>query len=88
MAFTKFGGNGLEFSVVFVSTNDGKLETTCNIKPTAKNDFILFKSFHSKHVKKAIPYGQFIHLKRLTYAVNLPDAVHKKIKETAFHLLL
>lgn len=34
------------------------------VKPTDKNNYLHFKSFHKRHLKVNIPYGQFLRLKR------------------------
>ena len=50
---------------VMVSLEDGKLSTDVYHKPPDANQYLKFRSCHPPHVKKGIPYGQALRLKRI-----------------------
>ena len=50
---------------VMVSLEDGKLSTDVYHKPTDAHQYLNFRSCHPPHVKKGIPYGQALRLKRI-----------------------
>ncbi|XP_069815792.1 mediator of RNA polymerase II transcription subunit 1-like [Dendropsophus ebraccatus] len=64
-----YGGDTLDFLDVQVQVKAGRLVTTGFRKPTATNALLHFDSFHPPHVKKAIPYSQFLRLRRLNSTV-------------------
>ena len=39
--------------------------TSVHYKPTDSHSYLLYSSSHSSHVKKSIPYSQFLRLRRL-----------------------
>lgn len=45
--------------------NEGLLHSTIYRKPTSRNTILHAKSFHPRHLKDNIPYGQFQRLKRI-----------------------
>ena len=56
----------VNFLDVTVLVNDqGKLTTTLYRKPTDTYRYLHFRSFHPKHQKKAIPYSQFVRVRRV-----------------------
>ncbi|XP_069829439.1 uncharacterized protein [Dendropsophus ebraccatus] len=66
MKFTSvFGGQQLDFLDVRVEIVDGKLVTSGFRKETATNSLLHFGSYHPPHVKKSLPYSQFLRLRRL-----------------------
>ena len=50
---------------VMVSLENGKLSTDVYHKPTDAHQYLNFRSCHPPHVKKGIPYGQALRLKRI-----------------------
>ncbi|XP_072446725.1 uncharacterized protein [Chiloscyllium punctatum] len=48
-----------------VSIKDGHLSTTLYRKPTDNLTMLHFSSFHPKHIKTAIPYGQALRIHRI-----------------------
>ena len=58
--------NTVNFLDVTVKVNDtGLLTTTLYCKPTDTYRYLHYKSFHPKHQKKAIPYSQFVRVRRV-----------------------
>lgn len=45
-------------------TNENTLGVRPFVKPTDHNTYLHFKSFHMRHLRTNIPYGQFLRLKR------------------------
>ncbi|XP_072000817.1 uncharacterized protein [Engystomops pustulosus] len=56
--------NTVEFLDLGLSMDENKIKTSLYRKPTATNSVLHYDSFHPRHLKKAIPYGQFLRLKR------------------------
>lgn len=48
------------------------------VKPTDRNTYLHFRSFHTRQLRTNIPYGQFLHLKR--NATNNEDFVHHAVR--------
>ena len=69
-----------ETSVAFldinISINGNSLSTSVHYKPTDSHSYLLHSSSHPSHVKNAIPYSQFLRLRRLC-----SDGVALKWKE-------
>ena len=61
---------------VMVSLEDGKLSTGVYHKPTDAHQYLYFRSCHPPHVKKGIPHGQALRLKRIC---DSEDKFEKKI---------
>lgn len=69
-----------------LSKQDNKIATTLYRKPTATNSLLHFNSFHPDHLKRGIPYGQFLRLKRncsekrdfKKHAIELTDRFRKR----------
>ena len=51
-----------------LSINDNSLSTSVHHKPTDSHYYLLHSSSHPQYVKKAIPFSQFIRLRRLCNA--------------------
>lgn len=47
-----------------INIKDQRLSTSLHHKPTPTNSLLHFQSFHPTHVKKCIPTGQYLHVKR------------------------
>jgi hypothetical protein len=55
----------IEFLDMSVRKDGGKLKTDLYVKPTDKHVYVAADSCHPNHVKKAIPYGLGVRLKRI-----------------------
>ena len=55
----------LAFLEIKVSINGNGLRTSVHYKPTDSHSYLLHSSSHPSHVKNAIPYSQFLRLRRL-----------------------
>ncbi|XP_072354047.1 uncharacterized protein [Scyliorhinus torazame] len=53
------------FLDTLISIKDGHLSTSLYRKPTGNLMMLHFSSFHPKHIKEAIPYGQALHMHRI-----------------------
>ena len=62
----KWDRREIAFLDTLVKLVDGKLETSLYSKPTDKHTYLHIKSEHPSSVKKAIPYGLAIRLKRIS----------------------
>lgn len=58
-------GNELPFLDTLVSIRGGKLNTSIYYKPTDSHSYLLYTSHHPKATKDAIPYSQFLRLRRI-----------------------
>lgn len=66
MQFTgNYGGTQVEFLDVRILLKGDKIFTEGYRKPTATNSLLHHTSFHPSHVKSALPYGQFLRLRRI-----------------------
>lgn len=54
----------IEFLDLTLKLTDERIVTSLHRKPTATNSLLQFKSFHPEHLKRGIPYGQYIRLRR------------------------
>ena len=55
-------------SVSFLDTQvhlDNNIHTTLYVKPIDRNNYLPFDSAHPYHCKKGLPYGQFLHIRRI-----------------------
>ena len=57
--------NSLAFLDIKLSINDNALSTSVQYKPTDCHYYLLQSSSHPQHVKNAIPFSQFLGLRRL-----------------------
>ena len=57
--------NSLAFLDIKLSINDNGLSTSVHYKPTDSHNYLLHSSSHPQHVKKAIPFSQFLRLRCL-----------------------
>ena len=58
--------NSLAFLDIKLSINDNGLSTSVHYKPTVSHNYLLLhSSSHPQHVKNAIPFSQFLRLRRL-----------------------
>ena len=48
-----------------ISINGNSLSTSVHYKPTDSHNYLLHSSSHPQHVKNAIPFSQFLRLRRL-----------------------
>ena len=55
----------IPFLDTLVYTNNGSIETSLYRKPTDNITFLRHSSFHPRHVKEAIPYGQALRIHRI-----------------------
>jgi hypothetical protein len=55
----------IEFLDLMVRKEDGRLRTDLYVKPTDKHVYVASDSCHPTHVKRAIPYGLGVRLKRI-----------------------
>lgn len=66
-AYLKFTHTASKDHLVFLDLNifpaEGGLQTTTHFKPTAKNCLLLYSSFHPRHLRDNLPYGQFLRLR-------------------------
>lgn len=54
----------VDFLDLTIKIEDGRLSTTLFRKPTSTNSLLHFRSFHPPHIKKGIPTGQFLRIRR------------------------
>lgn len=73
---SEFGGNVLFFFNVTISIEDNCIKTCSYGKKTATSSLLHFDSCPPQHVKKAVPFGQFINFRRINsdYGVFLSQA--------------
>ncbi|XP_060688225.1 uncharacterized protein LOC132820238 [Hemiscyllium ocellatum] len=64
-----------------VSINDGHLSTTLYRKPTDNLTILHFSSFHPKHIKTAIPYGQALRIHRICSDEEEHDGLLEVLKD-------
>ena len=57
--------NSLAFLDIKISINGNSLSTSVHYKPTDSHNYLLHLSSHPQHVKNAIPFSQFLRLRRL-----------------------
>ena len=57
--------NSLAFLDIKLSINGNSLSTSVHYKPTDSHNYLLHSSSHPQHVKNAIPFSQFLRLRRL-----------------------
>ena len=74
----------VHFLDVTVKIDDGHLETSLYTKPTDAHNYLSYNSCHPRNCKKAIPYSQFLRVRRI--CSNDDDFV-KHSKELARHFL-
>ena len=55
----------IAFLDIKVSINGNGLSTSVHYKPTDSHSYLLHSSSHPSHVKNAIPFSQFLRLRRL-----------------------
>ena len=53
------------FLDISVSVTDDRLSTSVHYKPTDSHSYLLYSSSHPKHTLNAIPFSQFLRLRRL-----------------------
>lgn len=61
----RWSRNAIEFLDTMVKVEDGALTTDLYTKPSDKHLYVNYKSSHPTHVKKAIPYGLGMRIKRI-----------------------
>ena len=57
--------NSLAFLNINICINDNVLSTSVHYKPTDSHNYLLHSSSLPQHVKNAIPFSQFLRLRRL-----------------------
>ena len=58
--------NSLAFLNIKLSINNNSLSTSVHYKPTDSHNYLLHSSSQLQHVKNAIPFSQFLRLRRLS----------------------
>lgn len=58
-------GNSLPFLDTIVTASNKSLQTTVYYKPTDSHSYLLYSSYHPKTTREAIPYSQFLRLRRI-----------------------
>ena len=81
---TDISTSEVHFLDVTVKLDDGNLETSLYTKPTDAHNYLSFKSCHPKNCKKAIPYSQFLRVRRIC---SNDDDYIKHGKDLARHFL-
>jgi hypothetical protein len=61
----EYGTKNISFLDTSVSIQDGSLVTDLYTKPTDTHNYLSFGSCHPSHTKKALPYSQFLRVKRI-----------------------
>ena len=61
----KISENSLAFLDIKLSVNGNGLSTSVHYKPTDSHNYLLHSSSHPQNVKSAIPFSQFLRLRRL-----------------------
>ena len=56
--------SNLVFLDLNLSVSQGMIKTDTHFKPTARNSLLNYKSFHPKHLRDNLPFGQFLRLRR------------------------
>lgn len=67
----EFGGNHLNSLDVTISINGKSLQTCGYRKKTATNSLLHYDNCHPLYVKKSVPFGQFIRLRRINSDYNV-----------------
>ena len=57
--------HSLAFLDIKISINGNSLSTSVHYKPTDSHNYLLHSSSHPQHVRNAIPFSQFLRLRRL-----------------------
>ena len=57
--------SSLSFLDLCLTISDARITTTIHYKPTDTQSYLEYSSSHPPHCKKAIPYGQFLRLRRI-----------------------
>ena len=57
--------NNVSFLDILVSINRNRLITSVFYKPTDSHSYLLYSSFHPNHMRRSIPFSQFLRLRRL-----------------------
>ena len=70
----------LSFLDLCLSISDARITTTIHYKATDTHSYLDYRSSHPPHCKKAIPYGQFLRLRRIC---SDDDEYEAKSKEMA-----
>ena len=81
---TDISTSEVHFLDVTVKLDNGNLETSLYTKPTDAHNYLSFKSCHPKNCKKAIPYSQFLRVRRI---YSNDDDYIKHGKDLARHFL-
>ena len=68
----------LSYLDVLVSIKDNRISTDVYCKPTDTHQYLDSKSCHPSHVKKGIPYGQALRVRRIC---NSDEVFDKRLKE-------
>ncbi|XP_056419578.1 protein LEG1 homolog [Hyla sarda] len=84
----KIDAKRIEFLDVLVEINGGDVQTSGYRKPTASNSLLQYTSYHPEHVKTALPYGQFLRLRRINssdekFLVQAGVSEEERLKESA-----
>ena len=77
---SKFQANFLD--LIVRKSDLGGIHTTLYNKPTDTHSYLLYSSAHTKHTRDAIPYSQFIRLKRI--CSDWDDYVYQSLKLSQF----
>ncbi|XP_071993372.1 uncharacterized protein [Engystomops pustulosus] len=80
-----FGDKHLEFLDVQLDVVADQIKVSGYRKPTATNALLHYNSAHPDHVKKAVPYGQFVRLRRIN---DSDESFHKQALELKDRLRL
>ena len=64
-----------------LNSREGRLATDLFVKQTDTHQYLHFKSCHPFHIKKAIPYGQALRMRRIRSDVHVFDQRCKELKE-------
>ena len=85
----KISENSLAFLDIKLSINDNALSTSVHYKPTDSHNYLLHSSSHPQHVKNAIPFSQFLRLRRLcsddTDFNNKCEEMYQFFKKRGYH---
>ena len=57
--------SSLSFLDLCLTISDARITTTIHYKPTDTHSYLDYSSSHPPHCKKAIPYSQFLRLRRI-----------------------
>ncbi len=83
----EFSTSAFHFLDTQITLTDGKLSSSLYVKPTDKNSLLHATSFHTLPLKRALPYSQFLRVKRICTHSSDFELKAKKLYEFVFQFV-